>query len=109
MNYNILATLEAALASVHGVGKIEASLSDFYVVDELQCPYRGMVIAIAPEHWSYCSQMSRSELAQCLQDLAAGVKLTRFLKQPRTKKKKKPPASTEFSLQTNCGRSCHGL
>ena len=29
--YNLLATLRAALASVHGVGKIEASLSDFYL------------------------------------------------------------------------------
>lgn len=89
--YNILATIKAALASVHGVGKIEASLSDFYVVDELQGTYRGMMIAIAPEHWSCFSQMSKGDLAQCLQDLATGVKLKRFLKQPRAKKKKKTP------------------
>jgi hypothetical protein len=41
MAYNILATLKAALASVHGVGKIEAALSDFYVVNELQGTYSG--------------------------------------------------------------------
>jgi len=34
--YNILATLRAALGSVHGVGKIEAGLSDFYLVNEIQ-------------------------------------------------------------------------
>jgi len=28
------------------VGKIEAGLSDFYVVDEIQHTYRGMMIAI---------------------------------------------------------------
>ena len=89
--YNILATLKAALASVHGVGKIEAALSDFYVVDELQGTYRGMMIAIAPEHWKCFSQISSADLAECLKDLAAGVKLKRFLKHSRAKKKKKPP------------------
>jgi hypothetical protein len=49
--YNILATLKAALASVHGVGKIEAALSNFYVIDELQGTYRGMMIAIPPQDW----------------------------------------------------------
>jgi hypothetical protein len=34
--YNILATLKGALGSVHGVGKIQAGLSDFYLVDEIQ-------------------------------------------------------------------------
>lgn len=89
--YNILATLQAALASVHGVGKIEAALSDFYVVDELQGTYRGMMIAIAPEHWQCFTQMPSADFAECLKDLATGVKLKRFLKQPRAKKKKKPP------------------
>jgi hypothetical protein len=46
VTYNILATLKAALASVHGVEKVEAALSDVYVVDEVQGTYRGMMIAI---------------------------------------------------------------
>jgi hypothetical protein len=45
---NILAVIRAALGGVHGVGKIEAGLSDFYVVDEIQHTYRGMMIAIEP-------------------------------------------------------------
>ncbi len=49
--YNLLATLRAALASVHGVGKIDASLSDFYLVDEIHSTYRGMMIAIPPTAW----------------------------------------------------------
>jgi len=52
ISYNILATLRAALTSVHGVEQGEM-VSDFYVVDEIQGTYRGMMIAIAPEHWQY--------------------------------------------------------
>ncbi|ESA32436.1 transposase family protein [Leptolyngbya sp. Heron Island J] len=89
--YNILATLKAALASVHGVGKIEAALSDFYVVNELQGVYRGMMIAIPPEYWQGFADMSIPELADCCQTLATQVELKPFLKATRKKKKKKPP------------------
>ena len=89
MAYNILATLKAALASVHGVGKIEAALSDFYVVNELQGTYQGMMIAISPHFWQGFADMPTAELAGFLQDLAAKVNLKRFLKAPRQKKKNK--------------------
>jgi len=93
ITYNILATLKAALASVHGVGKIEAALSDFYVVNELQGTYRGMMIAIPPHLWQGFADMPVTELVSFLQNLAAKVHLKRFLKAPRQKKKKKkqPP------------------
>jgi len=88
--YNILATLKAALCSVHGVGKIEAALSDFYVVNELQGIYRGMMIAIPPEHWQDFAEMPKVDLANALKDLATQVDLKPFLKSSRKKKKKKP-------------------
>jgi hypothetical protein len=91
MAYNILATLRAALASVHGVGKIDSALSDFYVVEELQGTYRGMMIAIPPTHWGIFSDMTLPYLAALLKDLAAQVELKRFLKQPRKKKPPKKP------------------
>lgn len=91
MAYNILATLRAALASVHGIGKIESALSNFYVVEELQGTYRGMMIAIPPTYWSIFSDMTLPDLAAWLKDLAAQVELKRFLKHPRKKKKKKAP------------------
>ena len=91
MAYNILATLRAALASVHGVGKIDSALSDFYVVEELQGTYRGMMIAIPPTHWGIFSEMTLPDLAAFLKDLAAQVELKRFLKQPRKKKLPKKP------------------
>jgi IS4 transposase len=91
VTYNILATLKAALASVHGVEKVEAALSDFYIVDEVQSVYRGMMIAVPLEHWQCFHAMSLSELAVLLQQLAAQVNLKRFLKQPRKSKSKTPP------------------
>ena len=37
--FNILSTVKAALKSVHGVGKVEAGLSDYYLVEEVQATY----------------------------------------------------------------------
>jgi hypothetical protein len=91
VTYNILATLKAALASIHGVETIEATVSDFYMVDEIQGTYRGMMIAISPEHWQEFGTMSLAELAVLLNQLAAQVNLKRLLKQPRKSKSKTPP------------------
>jgi hypothetical protein len=93
--YNLLATLRSAVASVHGVGKIEASLSDFYLVDEIQSTYRGMMIAIPPVTWQCFTDFSLADVVLLLLDLAEQVSLTRFLKQPRAPKKKKPPLTKD--------------
>ena len=90
--YNILAIIKGALASVHGVETIEETVSDFYVVDELQGVYRGMMIAIAPEHWQCFQALSLITMAEQLKALANQVNLKQFRKQPRkSKKKKKKP------------------
>jgi IS4 transposase len=91
VSYNILAVVRRALGSVHGVGKIESSLSEFYLVDEIQGTYRGMTIACEPDNWSLIQALSLSQLADFLLDLAGRVNLKSFLKQPRSPKKKKPP------------------
>lgn len=91
MAYNILATLRAALGSVHGVGKIEAGLSDFYLVNEIQGTYRGMMIAMPAPEWETFRTYSNFQMAQWLQHCAAMVKLKRFLKAQRGAKKKRGP------------------
>ena len=88
---NILATLKAALGSVHGVEKIDAGLSDFYLVDEIGGTYRGMMIAIPPPAWQCFNDFALPDFVLLLQDLASKVHLIRFLKQPRKDKKPKPP------------------
>lgn len=91
VTYNILATLRGALGSIHGVGKIEAGLSDFYLVDEIQGTYRGMMIAIPSTEWEPLVTFSLEQIAQLLQQLAYNVKLKRFLKAKRGPKKPRPP------------------
>jgi Transposase DDE domain len=89
--YNILATIRGALGSVHGVTKIEVGLSDFYLVDEIQATYRGMMIAIPPLEWEVFRDVSVDQIVQILQQLATGVNLKRFLKSIRGSKKKREP------------------
>lgn len=46
VSYNLLAVIKAALGSVHGHGKVQAGLSNYYLVEEIQGIYRGMSIAL---------------------------------------------------------------
>ena len=41
---NALSILRAALSSVHGVGKIEAGLSNYYLAEEISMTYRGIEV-----------------------------------------------------------------
>jgi hypothetical protein len=61
--FNILSTVKAALKSVHGVGKIEAGLSDYYLVEEVQGTFRGMAIALPTPFWSSLVEMNTVEFA----------------------------------------------
>ena len=88
--FNILSTVKAALKSVHGVGKVEAGLSDYYLVEEVQATYRGMAIAIPAPLWSSLVQMNLSEFAQTLKQWASLVHLKQFCSSPRQKKNNKP-------------------
>lgn len=88
--FNILSTVKAALKSVHGVGKVEAGLSDYYLVEEVQATYRGMAIALPTPLWLPIAQMSLTEFAQTLKQWASSVNLKRFCSSPRQKKKPKP-------------------
>ncbi len=90
---NALSTLRAALRSVHGIGKIEAGFSNYYLAEEITMTYRGMMIAIPPQHWKIFRSMNQEQFCSTLQVLAKKVKLSAFLSHPRgpKKKKKKPP------------------
>lgn len=82
--FNVLSTLKAALKTVHGTGKIE-----FYVVEELQGIFRGMMIALPPPLWQPFAAMPVPQFAQTLTDWAAHVDLKRLASSPRGSKK--PP------------------
>ena len=90
VTYNILATIRAVLGAVHGVEKMDVELSDFYMVDEIQGTYRGMMISIPEEHWRVFGEMAWTDLIEQLKELSAKATLKRFLKQPRKKKTPQP-------------------
>jgi hypothetical protein len=88
--YNILSVVKAALRGVYGVGKIESGLSDYYLAEEIQGTYRGMMIAIAPSEWAVFSQMTLTQFSSTLQHLAAQINLKTFCSAPRGPKKPRP-------------------
>ncbi len=88
--YNLFSCLKAVLGSVHGTDQIEGQLSYYYLADELEGTYRGMMIALPPSEWSEFGQMSLTQLSSVLQDWARLVKLEAFTSAPRKPKKKKP-------------------
>jgi Transposase DDE domain len=87
MAFNILSTVKAALKDVHGAGKIESGLSNYYVVESVQSTFRGMEIAITAEDWQPFAQMNVVLIAEFLRDCARHVNLKRFLSSPRSAKK----------------------
>jgi hypothetical protein len=87
--FNILSTVKAALKAVHGVGKIEAGLSDFYLVEEVQGTFRGMMIALPPPLWQPWADLSVTDFADTLKQWADKVDLKRFTSSPRGPKKPK--------------------
>jgi IS4 transposase len=104
--FNILSVVRGAMKEVHGAGKIEAGLSNYYVVEEVQSNFRGMKVAILAEEWEPFAQMSVIEFAKYLKEWARKVELKRFLSSPRGAKKpvkkkqfdKKSPHIATFRL-----------
>ena len=79
--YNLFSCLKAILGSVHGTD-VEGKLSYYYLADELEGTYRGMMIALPSEQWSDFGQMSLTQLSSVLQDWARLVKLSAFTSAP---------------------------
>ena len=90
VSFNILSTVKAALKSVHGTDKIEAGLSDFYLAEEVQGTFRGMMIALPAPDWQLWARMSVEAFADSLKLWAASVNLKRFASSPRSPKKTVP-------------------
>ncbi len=86
--YNLFSCLKGVLASVHG-SDCREKLSYYYLADELEGTYRGMMIALPAEEWQDFGQTSLGQLSSLLQEWAAQVNLEAFTSTPRKPKKKK--------------------
>ncbi len=87
--YNLFSCLKGVLASVHGTDFLD-KLSYYYLADELEGTYRGMMIALPPEDWQDLGQISLTQLSSLLQEWAQSLNLKAFTSAPRKPKKKKP-------------------
>lgn len=88
--FNMLSVLKTALKSAHGVEEIETGLSNFYLVEDIQATYRGMMIAIPAPKWQAFEQMPTDQFAIYLRQWAAKVNLKRFSPSPKRGAKKTP-------------------
>jgi Transposase DDE domain len=93
--YNILSVIKAALRSVHGQGKIDAGVSNYYLVEEIQSTYTGMMIAIPDVEWKFVTHLSLPAFAELLKQWAAKVDLKRFASSPKARKKSQPKRERE--------------
>lgn len=86
--YNLLRTMRAALARVHGVEKVEQEVSSYYLGAEISATWKGMLVVIPDEDWQ-CryGELSPRELAKHLRKLAEQVQLRQFRKHTRGPKK----------------------
>ncbi len=72
--YNLFSTLKGVLASVHG-SDCRDKLSYYYLGEELDATYQGMMIALPPENWQDLGTMSLPQFSSLLQDLPCTHKL----------------------------------
>lgn len=88
--YISMSVVKAALGSVHGVDFIEQNVSGYYVANEIEGVYQGMMIVIESDHWVVFRDMPEGDLVRLLEELAGKVKLSKYQKHPRGPKKPKP-------------------
>ena len=81
--YIIMSVVKAALGSVHGVEFVEKNVSGYYVANEIEGVYQGMMIVIGRGHWVVFRDMAIGDLIRLLRKLAGNVKLRKYQKHPR--------------------------
>jgi len=89
-SYNLLAVVKGALRGVHGEKTVETRVSNFFLTNEIQEMYGGMMVALPPEEWRCFQTMPVASLARHLRRWAKAADLTKYPKQPRGPKKPKP-------------------
>jgi IS4 transposase len=89
--YNALATVKAALRSVHGCVKVEEEVSLPKVAEHVCRNYEGMMVALPPEEWLPFRGLSAKDMAGCLRQWAAQVCLAKVRKAQSKPRKKASP------------------
>jgi len=98
LTYNTISVLKSALYAAHGEGAEVQRLSTYYLAEEIDAVYTGMMIAIPATTWTRTFRdLSSKQVAAILQELAAGTRVKRFRK--RTRSTRKPPPKRTGGLR----------
>lgn len=96
-SYNLLAAVKGALRGIHGEETMETKVSNFFITDEINTNYGGMMVAFPPEEWTEFQALSPAKLARQLHRWAKTADLGNYPKHPRGPKKAKPkPPNAKF-------------
>jgi hypothetical protein len=87
--YNLLAAIKGAMRGVHGEETIKNEVSNYFLTDEINGNYRGMMVALPPQEWQGLQSLSLSAMAAQLKRWARGMNLESYSKHPRGPKKPK--------------------
>jgi len=89
-SYNLLAAVKVAMRGVHGEETMEQKVSNYFLTDEINSTYGGMMVALPPEKWTGFQTMRVVDLAAQLRRWARTADLANYPKHPRGPKKPKP-------------------
>jgi hypothetical protein len=82
--YNAVALLKAALRNAHGRQQVNEEVSGDYLSLEIRRTYDGMMMAIPAPHWALFRELSDTEFANALRELASSVNLSRYQQKIRS-------------------------
>jgi hypothetical protein len=88
-SYNLLAAVKAALRGIHGETVVETKVSNFFLTDEINSMYGGMMVALPPEEWTGFQTLRPAEMAAHLRRWARTADLDNYPKHSRGPKKPK--------------------
>lgn len=98
--YNVLAVVQAALASAHGQEFVDEQFSHWRMSDELSRTYVGMMIAIPADQWEQYGTLPAEALSRQLHVWAESVDVMRYRKSirgPKTRTKRPAARAQHFS------------
>jgi IS4 transposase len=104
--YDVLRTLEAGLRAAHPETTRDKRLSLYYLGEEIAGVYRGMLIAIPPEHWRPLAELSLDEWTARLLDVARRVEVKLYFTHPPSSK---PPPKPKTKPQKSSHNSTYRL
>jgi Transposase DDE domain len=87
--YNLLAAIKGALRGVHGEEVVKTEVSNYFLTDEINSNYSGMMIALPPKKWEVFQKLSTTAMAAQLTRWARSADLAKYPKHPRGPKKPK--------------------